>query len=111
LFVFAQGDLFGGLNDGLLSRAEVLAAVDMGKHHHHHNHQSPGPGNGNGGGQGNGSLGPGSTGSPGPLTQLKHDVMSSYHHHHGMGGGHSGSQTNHRGHQVNGNPYICENVL
>lgn len=101
MFFFPQGDLFGGLNDGLLSRAEVLAAVDMGKHHHHHNHQSPGPGNGNGGGQGNGSLGPGSTGSPGPLTQLKHDVMSSYHHHHGMGGGHSGSQTNHRGHQVN----------
>jgi hypothetical protein len=27
--------------------------------------------------------------------------MSSYHHHHGMAGGHSGSQTNHRGHQVN----------
>ncbi|XP_050440433.1 inhibitory POU protein isoform X2 [Adelges cooleyi] len=94
-----SGDIFGGLNDGLLSRAEVLAAVDMGKHHHHHNHQSPGPGNGNGGGQGNGSLGPGSTGSPGPLTQLKHDVMSPYHHHHGMGG-HSGGQANHRGHQM-----------
>lgn len=46
-----QGDLFGGLNDGLLSRAEALAAVDMGKH----------PANG----------------TPG-LPQLKHDMM--YHH-------------------------------
>lgn len=27
-----QGDLFSGLNDGLLSRAEALAAVDIGKH-------------------------------------------------------------------------------
>ncbi|CAH0382917.1 unnamed protein product [Bemisia tabaci] len=45
------GDLFGGLNDGLLSRAEALAAVDMGKHQ---------------------------TGSGPGLPQLKHDVM--YHH-------------------------------
>ncbi|XP_018909002.2 inhibitory POU protein [Bemisia tabaci] len=46
-----NGDLFGGLNDGLLSRAEALAAVDMGKHQ---------------------------TGSGPGLPQLKHDVM--YHH-------------------------------
>jgi len=45
-----QGDLFGGLNDGLLSRAEALAAVDMGKHP--------------------------SNSTPG-LPQLKHDMM--YH--------------------------------
>ncbi|KAK6627125.1 Inhibitory POU protein [Polyplax serrata] len=46
-----EGDIFGGLNDGLLSRAEALAAVDIGKH-------------------------PVST-TPG-LPQLKHDMM--YHH-------------------------------
>lgn len=51
LTFFFQGDIFGGLNDGLLSRAEALAAVDMGKH-------------------------PVST-TPG-LPQLKHDMM--YHH-------------------------------
>jgi len=28
--------LFGGLNDGLLSRAEALAAVDMQKHQNSH---------------------------------------------------------------------------
>lgn len=50
-----QGDIFGGLNDGLLSRAEALAAVDIGKH------------------QG--------SGAPGGLPQLKHDMM----YHHGMG--------------------------
>jgi hypothetical protein len=31
-----QGDLFSGLNDGLLSRAEALAAVDMQKHQSSH---------------------------------------------------------------------------
>lgn len=46
-----QGDLFSGLNDGLISRAEALAAVDI-KH------------------QGGGG--------PGGLPQLKHDMM--YHH-------------------------------
>ncbi|XP_054274878.1 inhibitory POU protein isoform X2 [Macrosteles quadrilineatus] len=46
-----NGDLFSGLNDGLLSRAEALAAVDIGKHQ-----PNPGPG----------------------LPQLKHDMM--YHH-------------------------------
>ncbi|XP_046998239.1 inhibitory POU protein-like [Schistocerca americana] len=46
-----NGDLFSGLNDGLLSRAEALAAVDMGKHQ--------------------------ASATPG-LPQLKHDVM--YHH-------------------------------
>ncbi|XP_014261854.1 inhibitory POU protein isoform X1 [Cimex lectularius] len=55
-----NGDLFGGLNDGLLSRAEALAAVDIGKH------QSSNP-----------------TGPGGGLPQLKHDMM---YHHHGMGG-------------------------
>ncbi|XP_014261856.1 inhibitory POU protein isoform X3 [Cimex lectularius] len=55
-----KGDLFGGLNDGLLSRAEALAAVDIGKH------QSSNP-----------------TGPGGGLPQLKHDMM---YHHHGMGG-------------------------
>lgn len=34
-FIF-QGDLFSGLNDGLLSRAEALAAVDMQKHQSSH---------------------------------------------------------------------------
>lgn len=33
---FLQGDLFSGLNDGLLSRAEALAAVDMQKHQSSH---------------------------------------------------------------------------
>ncbi|XP_073957304.1 abnormal chemosensory protein 6 isoform X1 [Choristoneura fumiferana] len=51
-----NGDLFGGLNDGLLSRAEALAAVDIGKH-------QSGP-------------------QPGPLPQLKHDMV----YHHGVGG-------------------------
>ncbi|KAH0813111.1 hypothetical protein GEV33_009680 [Tenebrio molitor] len=46
-----QGDLFSGLNDGLISRAEALAAVDI-------KHQS--------------------TGAPAGLPQLKHDMM--YHH-------------------------------
>lgn len=46
-----QGDLFSGLNDGLISRAEALAAVDI-KH------------------QGGGG--------PAGLPQLKHDMM--YHH-------------------------------
>ncbi|CAH2207441.1 jg26774, partial [Pararge aegeria aegeria] len=51
------GDLFGGLNDGLLSRAEALAAVDIGKHQAG---PQPGP----------------------PLPQLKHDMV----YHHGVGG-------------------------
>jgi POU domain transcription factor, class 4 len=34
-----QGDIFSGLNDGLLSRAEALAAVDMQKHQNSHAHQ------------------------------------------------------------------------
>lgn len=46
--------MFSGLNDGLISRAEALAAVDI-------KHQS--------------------TGGPGGLPQLKHDMM----YHHGMG--------------------------
>ncbi|KAI5734991.1 hypothetical protein M8J77_012902 [Diaphorina citri] len=45
------GDLFSGLNDGLLSRAEALAAVDIGKH---------------------------SASSTPTLPTLKHDMM--YHH-------------------------------
>nr|CAD7586886.1 unnamed protein product [Timema genevievae] len=45
------GDLFSGLNDGLLTRAEALAAVDIGKHQ---------------------------ASSPPVLPQLKHDMM--YHH-------------------------------
>jgi len=49
-FMF-QGDIFGGLNDGLLSRAEALAAVDISKHQVSSN--------------------------PGGLPQLKHDMM--YH--------------------------------
>ncbi|VEN40257.1 unnamed protein product [Callosobruchus maculatus] len=51
-----SGDLFSGLNDGLISRAEALAAVDI-------KHQA-------GGG-----------GGPAGLPQLKHDMM----YHHGMG--------------------------
>jgi class 4 POU domain transcription factor len=51
LLLRVQGDLFGGLNDGLLSRAEALAAVDIGKHQ--------------------------ASSTPG-LPQLKHDMM--YHH-------------------------------
>lgn len=47
----SQGDIFSGLNDGILSRAEALAAVDIGKHQNNH---------------------------PQMATQLKHDVM--YHH-------------------------------
>ncbi|XP_077302023.1 abnormal chemosensory protein 6 isoform X2 [Arctopsyche grandis] len=50
-----NGDIFSGLNDGLLSRAEALAAVDMGKHQ-------------------------GAQPSPAALPQLKHDMM----YHHGM---------------------------
>uniref|UniRef100_A0A182PEA9 Uncharacterized protein n=1 Tax=Anopheles epiroticus TaxID=199890 RepID=A0A182PEA9_9DIPT len=46
-----KGDIFSGLNDGILSRAEALAAVDIGKHQNNH---------------------------PQMATQLKHDVM--YHH-------------------------------
>ncbi|XP_030760855.1 inhibitory POU protein [Sitophilus oryzae] len=46
-----NGDIFSGLNDGLISRAEALAAVDI-------KHQS--------------------SGGPGGLPQLKHDMM--YHH-------------------------------
>ncbi|CAB3226444.1 unnamed protein product [Arctia plantaginis] len=52
-----RGDLFGGLNDGLLSRAEALAAVDISKHQ---SGPQPGP----------------------PLPQLKHDMV----YHHGVGG-------------------------
>nr|BAL03077.1 abnormal chemosensory jump 6, isoform A [Bombyx mori] len=52
-----NGDIFGGLNDGLLSRAEALAAVDIGKHQ---SGPQPGP----------------------PLPQLKHDMV----YHHGVGG-------------------------
>ncbi|XP_070490595.1 inhibitory POU protein isoform X3 [Chironomus tepperi] len=49
-----NGDIFSGLNDGLLSRAEALAAVDMQKHQSSHAaHQQM-------------------------TQQLKHDVM--YHH-------------------------------
>lgn len=54
--VCVQGDIFSGLNDGLLSRAEALAAVDIGKH-------QSGP-----------QSGP-------PLPQLKHDMV----YHHGVG--------------------------
>lgn len=57
LFVSLQGDIFSGLNDGLLSRAEALAAVDIQKHQSSHAH-------------------------PQMTQQLKHDVM----YHHGMGG-------------------------
>ncbi|XP_050301432.1 inhibitory POU protein [Anthonomus grandis grandis] len=46
-----NGDIFSGLNDGLISRAEALAAVDI-------KHQG--------------------SGGPGGLPQLKHDMM--YHH-------------------------------
>ncbi|XP_049819418.1 inhibitory POU protein isoform X3 [Aethina tumida] len=46
-----SGDIFSGLNDGLISRAEALAAVDI-------KHQT--------------------SGGPGGLPQLKHDMM--YHH-------------------------------
>ncbi|XP_011213087.1 inhibitory POU protein isoform X2 [Bactrocera dorsalis] len=53
-----NGDIFAGINDGILSRAEALAAVDMGKHQTtHHHSQMPG--------------------------QIKHDVM---YHHHSMAG-------------------------
>ena len=56
LFLFTQGDLFSGLNDGLLSRAEALAAVDRNQNSHAAHQQM--------------------------TQQLKHDVM----YHHGMGG-------------------------
>lgn len=57
LFNF-QTDLFASINDGLLSRAEALAAVDIGKHQVSHAHsQMP--------------------------SQIKHDVM---YHHHSMAG-------------------------
>jgi hypothetical protein len=36
IFYLFKGDLFSGLNDGLLSRAEALAAVDMQKHQSSH---------------------------------------------------------------------------
>ncbi|CAF4748330.1 unnamed protein product [Pieris macdunnoughi] len=52
-----NGDIFSGLNDGLLSRAEALAAVDISKHQ---SGPQPGP----------------------PLPQLKHDMV----YHHGVGG-------------------------
>ncbi|KAM8719144.1 hypothetical protein ACLKA7_011796 [Drosophila subpalustris] len=49
-----SGDIFAGINDGILSRAEALAAVDIQKHQAQHVHsQMP--------------------------SQIKHDVM--YHHH------------------------------
>ncbi|XP_026848928.1 inhibitory POU protein isoform X9 [Drosophila persimilis] len=49
-----HGDIFAGINDGILSRAEALAAVDIQKHQAQHVHsQMP--------------------------SQIKHDVM--YHHH------------------------------
>ncbi|KAH8317538.1 hypothetical protein KR074_012497 [Drosophila pseudoananassae] len=49
-----NGDIFAGINDGILSRAEALAAVDIQKHQAQHVHsQMP--------------------------SQIKHDVM--YHHH------------------------------
>uniref|UniRef100_T1GIC1 Uncharacterized protein n=1 Tax=Megaselia scalaris TaxID=36166 RepID=T1GIC1_MEGSC len=51
-----QGDIFSGLNDGILSRAEALAAVDMQKHQQSHAHSQM-------------------------QQQLKHDVM-----YHSMGG-------------------------
>lgn len=54
---YLQGDIFSGLNDGILSRAEALAAVDMQKHPSGHAHSQM-------------------------SNQLKHDVM----YHHGMGG-------------------------
>lgn len=50
-YFYFQGDIFSGLNDGLLSRAEAL--VDMGKHQSSHAHSQM-------------------------TSQLKHDVM--YHH-------------------------------
>lgn len=49
-----QGDIFSGLNDGLLSRAEALAAADIGKHQSSHVHSQM-------------------------TSQLKHDM-----YHHGM---------------------------
>uniref|UniRef100_A0A336K3C5 CSON013220 protein n=1 Tax=Culicoides sonorensis TaxID=179676 RepID=A0A336K3C5_CULSO len=52
-----SGDIFSGLNDNLISRAEALAAVDIGKHQSSHAHSQM-------------------------TSQLKHDVM----YHHGMGG-------------------------
>ncbi|XP_055616200.1 inhibitory POU protein isoform X4 [Toxorhynchites rutilus septentrionalis] len=52
-----NGDIFSGLNDGILSRAEALAAVDIQKHQSGHVHTQM-------------------------TTQLKHDVM----YHHSMGG-------------------------
>lgn len=55
-FLLLQGDLFSGLNDGLLSRAEALAAVDRNQNSHAAHQQM--------------------------TQQLKHDVM----YHHGMGG-------------------------
>ncbi|XP_016924174.1 inhibitory POU protein isoform X3 [Drosophila suzukii] len=53
-----NGDIFAGINDGILSRAEALAAVDIQKHQAQHVHsQMP--------------------------SQIKHDVM---YHHHSMSG-------------------------
>lgn len=55
-FFSSQGDIFSGLNDGILSRAEVLAAADIQKHQQSHAHSQM-------------------------QQQLKHDVM-----YHSMGG-------------------------
>lgn len=53
-----QGDIFAGINDGILSRAEALSAMDIGKHQASHVHPSQ------------------------MTSQMKHDVM---YHHHSMG--------------------------
>lgn len=60
-----QGDIFSGLNDGLLSRAEALAAVDIGKHH----------------GVGVG-VGVTAAGVVGQSPQLKHDMLAAAAYHH-----------------------------
>lgn len=75
-----QGDIFSGLNDGLLSRAEALAAVDMQKHQSSHaaHQQMTQQLKVN-------ELDIGTLGCAGNLfifSPLKHDVM----YHHGMGG-------------------------
>ncbi|XP_013103733.1 inhibitory POU protein isoform X2 [Stomoxys calcitrans] len=54
-----NGDIFAGINDGILSRAEALSAIDIGKHQASHVHPSQ------------------------MTSQMKHDVM---YHHHSMGG-------------------------
>ncbi|XP_073835019.1 abnormal chemosensory protein 6 isoform X1 [Musca autumnalis] len=53
-----NGDIFAGINDGILSRAEALSAIDIGKHQASHVHPSQ------------------------MTSQMKHDVM---YHHHSMG--------------------------